>query len=77
MRAHVARELDVRGIQTTHYPALTKLSAFRDHEPRPRTEELAARHLLLPLSSTYTGREVDVVVDELIKVLAASGAAAH
>ena len=74
-RDRVARELDARGIQTTHYPALTTLSAYRDHEPRPRTEALAARHLLLPLSSTYTRREVDLVVDELMKVLAASGAA--
>ena len=60
-----------RGIQTTHYPALTALSALRGHPPRPRTEELAARHLLLPLSSTYSGREVELVVDELTTMLAA------
>ena len=55
IRDQVAHELAERGIQTTHYPALNTLSAFRGHGPRPRTEALAARHLLLPLSSTYSG----------------------
>lgn len=77
MRDRVARGLAERGIQTTHYPALTALSALRGHQPRPRTEALAARHLLLPLSSTYSGREVELVVDELTTLLAADATAAH
>ncbi len=76
-RNDIARGLAERGIQTTHYPALTRLSAFRDHAPRPRTEALAARHLVLPLSSTYSGREVDRVVDELTQLLTAAAAAAR
>ncbi|HUA70464.1 MAG TPA: DegT/DnrJ/EryC1/StrS family aminotransferase [Solirubrobacteraceae bacterium] len=74
-RDRIARELDRRGIQTTRYPALTSLSAYRDHDARPRTEELAARHLLLPLSSTYTERAVDLVVGHLTDALAAASAA--
>jgi dTDP-4-amino-4,6-dideoxygalactose transaminase len=69
-RDRIAGELERRGIQTTHYPALTTLSGYRDHPSRPRTEKLAARHLLLPLSSTYGEREVDLVVDHLRELLA-------
>jgi dTDP-4-amino-4,6-dideoxygalactose transaminase len=74
-RERVAHELAHRGIQTTSYPALTSLTAFRDHPPRPRTEDLAARHLLLPLSSTYTAHEVDTVVGHLTEIIAADVAA--
>lgn len=70
-RDRVARELDRCGIQTTRYPALTSLSGYRDHPPCPRTEDVAARHLLLPLSSTYDEREADLVVDRLNGLLAA------
>jgi dTDP-4-amino-4,6-dideoxygalactose transaminase len=76
-RNHISRELTARGIQTTQYPALTALSAYRDHPRRPRTEELAARHLLLPLSSTYGEREVEIVVGELTELLAADTASAR
>jgi dTDP-4-amino-4,6-dideoxygalactose transaminase len=70
-RDRIAHELERRGIQTTHYPSLTALSGYRDHPPCPRAEELAARHLLLPLSSTYGEREVDLVVGHLMPLLAA------
>lgn len=76
-RNHISRELTARGIQTTHYPALTALSAYRDRARCPRTEALAARHLLLPLSSTYGDREVDIVVGELTELLAADATAAR
>jgi dTDP-4-amino-4,6-dideoxygalactose transaminase len=69
-RDRLVRGLDAHGIQTTHYPALTALSDYRDHPPRPRTEELAARHLLLPLSSTYGEAEVELVVDHVTELLA-------
>jgi dTDP-4-amino-4,6-dideoxygalactose transaminase len=75
-RERVARELADRGIQTTHYPAINTLTGYGDHPPRPRTEELADRHLLLPLSSTYTEREVDLVVRHLSEILAADAAPA-
>jgi dTDP-4-amino-4,6-dideoxygalactose transaminase len=73
-RGRVASELAERGIQTTHYPAITSLSAYRDHPPRPRTKSLAGRHLVLPLSSTYTGEEVDLVVRHLMEVMTAHAA---
>jgi dTDP-4-amino-4,6-dideoxygalactose transaminase len=76
-RDRATRGLAARGIQATHYPALTRLSAYQDQGPRPRTEALAARHLVLPLSSTYRECDVDLVVDELSKLLAADATAAR
>jgi dTDP-4-amino-4,6-dideoxygalactose transaminase len=71
MRDHVADELAARHIQTTWYPAITTLSAYSDHPRRPRTEDVAARHLVLPLASTYTTDEVELVVSHLIEIVAA------
>jgi dTDP-4-amino-4,6-dideoxygalactose transaminase len=76
VRDRVARELAHQGIQTTQYPSITSLSGYRDRGPRPRTEDLAARHLVLPLSSTYGAAEVDLVVDRLAELLAAHAAPA-
>ena len=73
-RGRLIRELGAFGIQTTHYPSLTALTAYRDHPPRPRTEELAGRHLLLPLASNYTEREVDLVATEVKRIMATSAA---
>ena len=67
-RDRVAGSLARHGIQTTRYPALTWLTGWREHPPRPRTEELAARHLLLPLSSTYGEAEVDLVAGHLTEL---------
>jgi len=68
------KELGVFGIQTTHYPSLTALTAYRDQPPRPRTEGLALRHLLLPLASNYTERDVDLVATEVKRIMATSAA---
>jgi dTDP-4-amino-4,6-dideoxygalactose transaminase len=76
-RDRIMRELGARGIQTTHYPALTSLSAYRDLGPRPRTEELASHHLLLPLSSNYDAHEVDLVVENLTSLLTAGAGPAR
>ncbi|MGO9889672.1 MAG: DegT/DnrJ/EryC1/StrS family aminotransferase [Solirubrobacteraceae bacterium] len=76
-RDAVAAALTDRGIQTTHYPSITALSAYRDHPPRPRSEEVAARHLVLPLSSTYTDREVDLVAAHLTEIMAGRAAPAR
>jgi dTDP-4-amino-4,6-dideoxygalactose transaminase len=73
-RSRLVMELGASGIQTTHYPSLTALSAYGDQPPQPRTEELAGRHLLLPLSSNYTAREVDLVATEVKRIMAASAA---
>ncbi len=74
-RERVVHDLSSRGIQTTCYPAIPNLTAYRDHPRRPVAEDLSARHLLLPLASTYTEREVDQVVTQLTEVLAAGAAA--
>jgi dTDP-4-amino-4,6-dideoxygalactose transaminase len=74
-RRQLIDQLAAQGIQTTHYPALTSLSEYRDHAPRPGTEDLAARHLLLPLSSTYGEREVELVAGHVARIMA--GSVAH
>jgi dTDP-4-amino-4,6-dideoxygalactose transaminase len=71
-RRHLAHGLAASGIQTTRYPALTSLSEYRDHPPRPRTEDLAA---LLPLSSTYAEREVELVVEQVTRLVVAGARA--
>jgi dTDP-4-amino-4,6-dideoxygalactose transaminase len=76
VRGRVSRDLADRGIQTTHYPAIGSLSAYRDHAGQPRAEDLASRHLLLPLSSVFTDRQVDLVVGHVTQVLAAHAAVA-
>ena len=68
-RDRVVGELEACRIQTTSYPALTRLSAYRDHPGRPRTEDLAARHVLLPLSSTFTDEQLDIVVTDLTEIV--------
>ena len=73
-RDRLADELGARGIQTTRYPALTSLSDYRDHPPRPRTEELANRHLLLPLSSTYSEQDAELVADHVARIVAGDAA---
>ncbi|HEY2657900.1 MAG TPA: DegT/DnrJ/EryC1/StrS family aminotransferase [Solirubrobacteraceae bacterium] len=75
-RARLVRELDAYGIQTTHYPSLTALTDYRDHPSRPRAKELAGRHLLLPLASSYSEREVDLVATEVKRIMATSAAPA-
>ncbi len=71
-RDRVSAELTARGIQTTAYPAITTLTGYREHPRCVRAEELAARHVLLPLSSTFGAREVDLVVSHLSEILAAN-----
>jgi dTDP-4-amino-4,6-dideoxygalactose transaminase len=67
-RARFSAELAARGIQTTFYPAISTLTAYDDHARRPLAEDLAARHLLLPLSSTFGPPEVDLVVGHLSEI---------
>jgi dTDP-4-amino-4,6-dideoxygalactose transaminase len=69
-------ELKAGGIQTTWYPALHKFSGYRDYAPPeglPGASEAADRHCALPLSSTMSDEEVDIVVEV---VRAAVGVAA-
>ncbi|MGP0047440.1 MAG: DegT/DnrJ/EryC1/StrS family aminotransferase, partial [Solirubrobacteraceae bacterium] len=64
-RDRFTAELAARGIQTTAYPALTTLTAYAGHPSCPRAEDVAARHLVLPLCATYGPTEVDAVVGRL------------
>lgn len=70
-RDRVSHDLSARGIQTTCYPSITTLSAYRDHPRCPVAEDLAARHVLLPLCSTFGEREVDLVVSRLTEIVPA------
>lgn len=74
-RDRVAGELAAQKVQTTSYPSLTQLSAYTGFAACPRTEQLAARHLLLPLAATYDERTVDDVAARLTGILAAGTAA--
>ena len=71
-RDRVSAALADRGIQTTAYPSITTLTAYHDHPRCPVAEDLAARHVLLPLSSTFGPREVDFVVSQLSKLAVAN-----
>jgi dTDP-4-amino-4,6-dideoxygalactose transaminase len=68
-RDRLVAELERRRIQTTSYPAITTLSAYSDHPARPRSEDLARRHVLLPLSSTFPQGDLDIVVAHLREAL--------
>ena len=59
------------GIQTTAYPAITSLSAYRDHPTAglSRSISLADRHCALPLSSLMTEPDVDAVVRAVVNAL--------
>jgi dTDP-4-amino-4,6-dideoxygalactose transaminase len=61
------------GIQTTWYPALHTFSGYRRFAPAdglPAASEAAGRHCALPLSSTTTDAEVELVVDAVRAALA-------
>jgi dTDP-4-amino-4,6-dideoxygalactose transaminase len=61
------------GIQTTWYPALHTFSGYRRFAPAdglPAATEAAGRHCALPLSSTTTDAEVEVVVAAVRAALA-------
>jgi dTDP-4-amino-4,6-dideoxygalactose transaminase len=54
-----------RGIQTTWYPPLSRLTTFQARSPElslPRAEEAAYRHCALPMSPTLTGEQIGEVV---------------
>jgi dTDP-4-amino-4,6-dideoxygalactose transaminase len=61
------------GIQTTWYPALHTFSGYSRFAPAdglPAASEAGGRHCALPLSSTTTDAEVEVVVDAVRSALA-------
>lgn len=62
IRDGVREHLAAQGIQTTWYPALTTLTAYRGGAPCPRAEDAAARHAALPLAASTTVEQVEHVV---------------
>jgi dTDP-4-amino-4,6-dideoxygalactose transaminase len=63
-----AKLLERHGIQTTIFPALHELSAYRALDPTlrlPLTEEVARSHIVLPLFPHMTEPQQDRVVESL------------
>ncbi len=61
------------GIQTTWYPALHSFTEYRRYAPAdglPQATATAARHCALPLSSSTTESEVEMVVEAVRDALA-------
>ncbi len=65
-------QLKDAGIQTTWYPALHSFSDYAGYAPAdglPAATEVAARHCALPLSSSTTPEEVEIVVEAVRSAL--------
>ncbi|HEY7836868.1 MAG TPA: DegT/DnrJ/EryC1/StrS family aminotransferase [Solirubrobacteraceae bacterium] len=61
------------GIQTTWYPAVhcfTEYASFAPADGLPAASEVAGRHCALPLSSSTTSEDLEVVVDAVRAALA-------
>lgn len=74
-RAAVMGRLKEAGIQTSiHYPPVHSFAAYRgEGQHLPRTEDLAARQLTLPLYPAMTDEDVDTVVTFLLRSLHSGG----
>ena len=73
-RREVRARLLERGIQTTIFPAVHELTAYRDLAPElslPITERVARSHIVLPLFPHLTDAEQDRVVSALAEEVAA------
>lgn len=67
-RDAVRESMGARGVETTSFPALTQLSAYapkRAQDARPVAEEVADRHLALPLSPSLGDAKIEAVVSAL------------
>jgi dTDP-4-amino-4,6-dideoxygalactose transaminase len=73
-RSAVAARLKEAGIQTSiHYPAVHTFTAYARNTVRlPRTEQLSARELTLPLYPAMTEHDVDDVVEALVAAVNAN-----
>lgn len=67
VRAAMAAE----GVQTTWYPALSTLSAYRELGPAPRAEDAGFRQVVLPMSPSYGEVEVEAVALALERAVSA------
>jgi dTDP-4-amino-4,6-dideoxygalactose transaminase len=78
-RTAIRERLNERGIQTSvHYPPIHLFSQYRSSpgtRPLPRTEDVGARLLTLPLYGGMSDEQVELVIDELLGALAGAAAA--
>ena len=66
-------ELKDNGVQTTWYPALHSFTEYEQFSPAgglPQAQATADRHCALPLSSSMTEDEIDIVVEVVAAALA-------
>jgi dTDP-4-amino-4,6-dideoxygalactose transaminase len=72
-RGRVMDTMRARGVQTSvHYPPMHKFRSFRESHPGlslPRTEDLAARELTLPLFPSMTREQIRLVCTSLREAL--------
>lgn len=67
-----AQLLERHGVQTTIFPAVHELSAYRELDPGlslPHTERVARSHIVLPLFPHMTADQQDRVVRSLVEVV--------
>ncbi len=69
-RDAVRDALAADGIQTTWYPSLTYFTEYESHGRRPVSEEVADRHVALPLSASMVPGDIETVVERLRVALA-------
>lgn len=71
LRDAVRTRLHERGVQTTQYPTLNRLSTYGElGGGLDVAEEIADRHLVLPLFASLSPERIDLVVDELEQAVA-------
>lgn len=71
-RDAVRESMHAQRVQTTFYPSLTQLSVYKPKTPedeRPVAEEVANRHLALPLSPSMDDAKIAMVVEALESAL--------
>jgi dTDP-4-amino-4,6-dideoxygalactose transaminase len=78
-RDGIREAMKERGLQTSvHYPPIHDFSLFRDRassRPLPRTDDVAARLMTLPLFPHMTDDQLDLVVEGLFDAAAAGNLA--
>ncbi len=72
-RDAVRESMHAQRVQTTFYPSLTQLSVYEPKSPedeRPVAEDIADRHLALPLSPSLDEEKIEIVLNALESALA-------